>query len=137
MEKQRKTGISMGFFDILHEVYICKHKVVFIEIPEWKLKAKFARNTLNVFFAHFWSKIAKSDYFIELFTLVSQSLSHILGNNIASVFLKDWQLKFCWKNFIFGPFWGQNVGPGWVKNDSKGYFHTSHLTHNSEVLKSH
>ena len=66
----------------------------------------------------------------------------MLGNNIASVFTRDWHLKFCLKNSIFGPFWGQNVGPGWVKNDKNGYFHTSHLTPNSvfpkkEVLKSH
>ena len=45
VKKQRKTGISMGFFDILHEIYIYKHKVVFIEIPESKLKAKLATNT--------------------------------------------------------------------------------------------
>ena len=45
-------------------------------------------------------------------------------------------------NSIFGPFGGQNVGPGSVKNDKKGYFHTSHFTCNpvvpkKEVLKSH
>ena len=33
------------------------------------------------------------------------------------------------------------MGPGWVKNEKKGYFHTSHLTPNpvfpqKEVLKS-
>ena len=43
VRKQRKTGISMGFFDILHEIYMHKHEVVFIEIPEWKLKAKLVR----------------------------------------------------------------------------------------------
>ena len=36
----------MVFFVILHEVYIYKHDVVFIEISEWKLKAKLARNTI-------------------------------------------------------------------------------------------
>ena len=45
-KKQTKTGISMVFFVILHEVYIYKHDVVFIEISEWKLKAKLARNTI-------------------------------------------------------------------------------------------
>ena len=45
-EKQRKTGISMVFLNILHEVYIYKHEIVFIEIPEWKLKVKLARNTI-------------------------------------------------------------------------------------------
>ena len=34
VKKWRKTDISMGFFDILHKVYIYKHEVVFIEIPE-------------------------------------------------------------------------------------------------------
>ena len=44
-KRQRKTGISMGFLNILHEVYIYKHQVVFIEISEQKLKAKLGRNT--------------------------------------------------------------------------------------------
>ena len=78
----------------------------------------------------------------DVFTLVCQSLSHILGNNIASVFIRDWKLKFGLRNSIFGPFWGQNVAPGWVKNDKNGCLHTSHLAPNSdfpekEVLKSH
>ena len=34
------------------------------------------------------------------------------------------------KNFLIWAFWGQNVGPGWVKNGKKGCFHTSHLTTN-------
>ena len=43
---------------------------------------------------------------------------------------------------ISGPFWGQNVGPGCVKSNRKGYFYTSHLTPNyvfpkREVPKSH
>ena len=33
-------GISMEFFNILHEIHICKQEVVVIEISEWKLKAK-------------------------------------------------------------------------------------------------
>ena len=35
----------MGFLNILREVYIYKHQVVFIEISEQKLKAKLGRNT--------------------------------------------------------------------------------------------
>ena len=43
MKKQRKTSILMCFFFyILHEVYIYKHEILFIEKPEWKLKAKLA-----------------------------------------------------------------------------------------------
>ena len=34
VKKQRKTGISMGFFYILHELYVYKQEVVFIEISE-------------------------------------------------------------------------------------------------------
>ena len=69
-------------------------------------------------------------------------LSHILGNNIAFVFIKDWKLKIFLKNSIFGPFRGHNVGPGWVTIDKIGYFHISHLTPSSvfpkkEVIKSH
>ena len=30
----------------MHEEYIYKHEVLFIEIPERKLKAKLARNTI-------------------------------------------------------------------------------------------
>ena len=35
----------MGFFCILYEEYILKQGVVVTEIPDWKLKAKIARNT--------------------------------------------------------------------------------------------
>ena len=43
-------------------------KAVVIEIPEWKLKTILARNIIfegnkDKIFAHFRSKIAKSDYF--------------------------------------------------------------------------
>ena len=58
---------------------------------------------------------------------------------IASVFLlRDWKLKFRSRNHNWA-FWGQNVGPGWLKNSTKGYFHTSHLTPNPKIkfLKSH
>ena len=53
-------------------------KVLVIEIPEWKLKTELARSTMfegnyDKLFAYFGSKIVKT-------TLVSQSLSHILGN---------------------------------------------------------
>ena len=38
----------MGVFSyFLHEVYIYKQEVVVIEIPEWKLKTKLARNTIS------------------------------------------------------------------------------------------
>ena len=46
VNKTKKLVFQWGFFHILHEVYICKLKVVVIEIPEWKLKAKLARNTI-------------------------------------------------------------------------------------------
>ena len=38
---------------------------------------------------------------------------------IATVFLFDWKLKFCWSSSIFGPFWGQNLGLGLVRNGKK------------------
>ena len=70
--KNKGTGISMVFFHILHEVYIYKQKVVVIEILEWKLKTKLARNTIfegnyDKIFARFGSKITKSDYFRGLY----------------------------------------------------------------------
>ena len=46
------------------------------------------------------------------------------------------------KEFLIWAFWGQNVGPGWVKNGKKRCFHTSHLTSNpvfpkNKVLNCH
>ena len=46
------------------------------------------------------------------------------------------------KEFLISSFWGQNVGPGCVKNGKKGFFHTSHLCANpvllrNELLSSH
>ena len=36
----------MGFSYILHDVCIYNQEAVVMEIPEWKLKAKLARNTI-------------------------------------------------------------------------------------------
>ena len=57
-----------GFFIFCMRYTFTKQKVVVIEIPEWKLKAKLAKDTifqenLDKIFAHFGSKIAKTDYF--------------------------------------------------------------------------
>ena len=46
------------------------------------------------------------------------------------------------KEFLIWSFWGQNVGPGCVKNGKKGFFHASHLRANpvllrNELLNSH
>ena len=47
VNKTKKLVFQWGFFfHILREVYIYKLKVVVIEIPEWKLKTKLARNTI-------------------------------------------------------------------------------------------
>ena len=46
MKKQRNWHFNRVFFHIFHELYIWKQKVVGIEIPEWKLKTKLARNTI-------------------------------------------------------------------------------------------
>ena len=43
--------------------------------------------------------------------------------------------KMLLKEFLIWTFWSQNVGPGWVKNDNKGFFHTSHLSANSMLHK--
>ena len=51
--------------------------------------------------------------------------------------------KILFKEYLILAFWGQNVGPGWVKNNGKkGCFHTSHFTINpvfptNKVLNSH
>ena len=46
MKKTKKLVFQWDFFHILHEVYIYKQKGRVIEIPEWKLKKKLARNTI-------------------------------------------------------------------------------------------
>ena len=46
VKKQRNWPFNRFFFHILHEVYISKQDAVGIEIPEWKLQAKLARNTI-------------------------------------------------------------------------------------------
>ena len=94
LKKNKGTGISMVFFHILHEVYIYKQKSSDYRNLEWKLKTILARNIYPIskklgqdLIAHFKSKIAKSDYFRGSY--FSQSLSHILGINITSVFLRN------------------------------------------------
>ena len=67
---------------------------------------------------------------LEVFTLVSQSLSHILGNNTAYL-SKGLKMKIIFNEF-------QKL----VKNSKKDYFYTIHFTPNlflpkKEVLKSH
>ena len=39
------------------------------------------------------------------------------------------------KEFLIWAFWVQNVGPGWVKNGKKGFFHTSDLSVNLVLPK--
>ena len=51
-------------------------------------------------------------------------------------------LKMLFKEFLIRALSGQTVGPGWVKNGKKDFFHTSHLTANpvfpkNKVLNSH
>ena len=45
-EKTKKNWYFNEIFDILHEVSIYKHEVMFIETPKWKLKAKSARKNI-------------------------------------------------------------------------------------------
>ena len=44
-KKQKKSAISMFFLYFALGIHL-KHNIVFIEIPEWNLKAKLARNTI-------------------------------------------------------------------------------------------
>ena len=45
-EKTKKLALSMGFFKFcMRNAFKSKKYIVVIEIPEWKLKAKIARNT--------------------------------------------------------------------------------------------
>ena len=68
VKKNKRTGISMGFFFIFCMKYtFTSKKVVIIEIPEWKLKTILGKNILegnkDNIFAYFGSNRAKSDYF--------------------------------------------------------------------------
>ena len=45
VKKVKKLALSIGFFHTLHGKYLLKHKVVVVQIPEWKFKANIARNT--------------------------------------------------------------------------------------------
>ena len=54
------------------------------------------------------------------------------------------QTKMLFKEFLIWAFWGQTVGPIWVKNCKIDYFHTSHVTTTTQffspknkVLNSH
>ena len=60
------------------------------------------------------SKIEKVTI-LEVFTLVIQSLIHILGYNIASAFKRYVKLKFCFRNSLLGTF-GAKM---WVQVGSK------------------
>ena len=55
---------------------------------------------------------------------------------------KGLEIKILFKELHTWAFCGQNVDAGWVKNDKKNYFHTSHLTPipvfpENKVLKNH
>ena len=75
-----------------------------IEIPEWKLKTKIARNTIfegnyDNILARLRSKIAKSNYFTLVYTLVNQSLSHVLGNKYNFCSSEGLKIKILLKEF--------------------------------------
>ena len=53
---------------------------------------------------------------------------------IASVFLFDWKLKFCWSSSIFGPFEAKIWVQVWSEMAKRGWSHTSHLTPNRIVF---
>ena len=79
---------------------------------------------------------------LEVYTLVSQFLSDILGNKNNFCLPEGLKIKILLKEFHLLACLGPNVGPCWVKNSEKGYFHNSYLTPNPvlpkrEVLKSH
>ena len=93
-------------------------KVVVIEMPEWKLKTKLARNTIfegnyDKLFACFVSKIAKSDYFRGLYFswLVFIYKSHTCNNFYLfeglkiKILLKEFHIVAC-----LGPKYGPMLG---------------------------
>ena len=114
--KQRNWYFSGFFFHILLEVYIYKLKVVVIEIPEWKLKTKLARNTIlkeiKTKYLPILGQKEQKVNILEDFALVSQSLSLIIGINIASVFLiKGLKIEILLKEFCILAFLGPKCGP--------------------------
>ena len=62
-------------------------------------------------FCQIWVKNSKKQIIFKNFTLDNQSLNHKIDDNIIS-FLTKMLLK---ELFIWA-FWGQDMGPGWIKN---------------------
>ena len=72
VKKTRELVFQWVFFIFCMRYTFTSKKVVVIEIPEWKLKIKLARNIVfkgncDKICACFGSKIAKSDYFRGLY----------------------------------------------------------------------
>ena len=81
-------------------------------------------------------KNGKKLIIFQNFTLVSQKVTKLI------IWFLSFLTKMLLKKLFIWVFWGQNVGPGWVKNSKKECFQTSHLTTNSvcpksKVLNSH
>ena len=51
---------------------------------------------------------------------------HKVGNSFC--LSNQVKTKMLIEEFVIWAFWGQNVGPGLVKNGKKGCFHSSHLS---------
>ena len=132
VKKSKATGnIIRVFFHILLWEYLSKQKVVVIKPAEYKcvviivIEVPNFKDVRAKYLSHLGRKWQKSDILFNNFTLVSRKVT-----------------KMLFKIFLIWVFRGQNVGPGWVKNGKKGFFHTSHLSANpvlpkNEVLNNH
>ena len=56
---------------------------------------------------------------------ISRILKFLTWHGFDEFAWNDPELKCFWRNYLFGPFGGQNVGPGCVKNGKKCCFHIS------------
>ena len=77
-KSKEKLALSIGFFPYFHGEYLFKHKVVVVQIPEWKFKANIARIATfeGCLGPNFWLILVKNCnnlIIFKAFTLVSQS----------------------------------------------------------------
>ena len=134
VKKVKKQVISLVFFTFYFGLPF-KARSSGCKTTQWKSMAIIARNAN--FFAGFGAKMGKKLIIFNNFILVSLKVTKLIIISFLSFLI-----KMLFKKFLIWAFQGQNVGAGWVKNDKKGFLHTSHLSANpvlpkNEALNNH
>ena len=113
----------MSFFIFCMRYTFTSKKVVVIEIPEWILKTKITRTPyLKEIMTKFSPVLGQKQQkvtilLLEVYTLVSQSLSHIIGNKYDFCPSEGLKIKILLKEFhilaCLGPKCGLMLGQKW------------------------